>query len=766
MFNGGTDVVKLSTAGMNQLYRVCWVVILGAAIGILSIALLPWARAGTVPPSSGLSAGRMIWIGGFGTHLQSRWTAERHARIDVIAMDGHHACRLHFNGKHNNLWSLHSKAFNLTHGPGEKLPGNRARIVWSWQPAGLQSRNKHSQGAVLQVAFFSGAPTANGHQTGRFLGQFSASTGLSFINQGKTVANTALRRHSTSYHVPSRAKSMVVAVGASPHVTGAVILGAIKVGYAGPSLRQSVTLPTIPRPYPTVQPKMPPPARTLWVADVSHEPSDVQRLLVTLQGLVNRHKPQIYLIWTHSDWFWLRELKRQHSITGWRVIKHPLSLVAHFKSFIKGAVVPDPAIFDSPDIACDIGAIDDLLVATPQLARRLHLPVRVDLRGKFSNDAAALRYLRKKLLPKMNPYLMCCLDPAILGRGGVDQLIAAKGPIFWVTGRSAQQLPGADMYAEKSQIKKLLAQTPFGAVVRGFWWCGPGSGLGEGPGVALASQYGKLTVVSDYTRNFSVFSGVRLSSLRQTFLPAPRYNQHKVYIALTVSDGDNLCTWQSYFRRWFQSPYLGKFAISWGMGPTLIDVAPTIARWYFRHARPNNEFLCDVSGVGYFYPPVWARRLSDRRQAFNRVYRWTWRYMKRLDMPTLRLFLGSARGQAQERRVIAAVGRAMPQLSFLMPDYGYSGEKRYSQLTYTLPTGQSVFRAATNSSFGPHWTVHDMVRQIHHWVGHRRSAFLNVFVWNWGASMRKLYQLTKTLGPRYVEVTPTQLNTLYRDARR
>ena len=536
--------------------------------------------------------------------------------------------------------------------------------------------------------------------------------------------------------------------------------------YAGKTQKHFVTLPDITRSYPTVQPKMPEPAKTLLVADISREPPHVQRLLVTLQGLVNRSRPRIYLIWKRSDWFWLRQLKQQHSINGWRVIKNPLSLVRIFRSSIRGAVVPDPAIFDSPDIACDIGAVDRLVVATPRLARALHLPIKVDLRGKFADDAAALRYLRIKMLPHMNPYLMCCLNPKILSRGGVDQLIAAKGPIFWVTGRAAQQEPGADMNAEKRQIEKLLAETPFGAVIRGFWWCGPGSGLGEGPGVALASKYGKITVVSDYVRNFSVFSGVPLSHLRQTFLPAPRFNPHKIYIALTISDGDNLCTWQSYFRHWFQSPYHGKFAVGWGMGPTMIDVAPTLARWYFQHAKPHDEFLCDVSGVGYFYPPVWAGRLADRRAAFKRIYRWTYRYMRRMDMPTLRLFLGSARGQAQERRVIAEVGAAMPQVQFLMPDYGYSGEKRYDQLTYTLPTGQAVFRASTNSSFGSHWKVRDMVRQIHHWVGDRRSAFLNVFVWCWGGSMHKLYNLLHALGPRYVDVTPTQLNILYREANR
>lgn len=706
----------------------------------------------------------LVADGNFSSSGRRLWTPAPHAHVQFAVADRRSLCRLTFTGRHNSLWALHTRAFNLATGSGALLPGHRAEIQWSWALSNLSSGNPHSQGGVLQVAFFSGLPDGRGDQTGRFLGQFAASTGLGNTSTTSVRSGDSLREHHTTCYVPRRARSMVIAIGGRPGVVGTLIMGGVRVSYGGPSRKTSIILPQIKRAYPTVQPKMPPPAKTLLVADVRGEPPHVQRLLVTLQGLVNRAKPRIYLIWNRSDWFWLNQLKRQHSIDGWKVVKHPLTLVQQFRRSIHGAVVPDPRIFDSPDIACDIGAIDDLVVATPRLARQLHLPVKVNLRGRFHNDAEALRYLRVKLLPRMNPYLMCCLDPKILGRGGVDQIIAAKGPIFWVTGRSAQQRPGADMYAEKRQIEKLLADTPFGAVVRGFWWCGPGQGLGEGPGVALGSQYGKITVVSDYTRNFSVFSGVPLARLTQHFAPAPRFNPRKIYIALTISDGDNLCTWQTYFRRWFTSRYNGKFAVCWGMGPTIIDVAPTLARWYFQHAKPNDEFLCDVSGIGYFYPPVWARRLADRQAAFRRVYRWTYRYMRRLDMPTLRLFLGSARGQAQEKRVIAEVGSAIPQLRFLMPDYGYSGEKRYRQLTYTLPDGQDVFRAATNSSFGSSWTVQDMVHQIHHWVGNRRSAFLNVFVWNWGASMHKLYRLVHALGPRYVDVTPTQLDRLYREA--
>ena len=54
--------------------------------------------------------------------------------------------------------------------------------------------------------------------------------------------------------------------------------------------------PTAPRPYPTFQPKMPPPARHLYVADVRASTPDERILLLSLQGLVNRTQPRIYLI--------------------------------------------------------------------------------------------------------------------------------------------------------------------------------------------------------------------------------------------------------------------------------------------------------------------------------------------------------------------------------------------------------------------------------------------------------------------------------------
>lgn len=520
-----------------------------------------------------------------------------------------------------------------------------------------------------------------------------------------------------------------------------------------PTVYADLVLPTPKRPYPTFQPKMPPPARHLYVADLRRLSPAERLLLLSLQGLVNRAQPRIYLIQGADDPFWLAEMQRQGQTDAPIPVADPLTLVRTFQSSFKGAVIPDPNVYVTPAVAASVAGADDLVIATPELAARLQIPIKNDLRGKFADDAAALRYVRTTLWPRLNPWVSLCLDPNLLDTGAVDQIIAARGATFWITGPKAQGLPGANMSAEIAEVKAMLAQMPLYAVVRGFWWHGDGIGLEEGAGVSLGSRFGKVTVVSDYVANMSVFSGVPMPALKQRPVPAPpALDKGKVYLALTMSDGDNLAPWRGYFRRYFDDPLHGTFPVGWGMGPTLLDVAPTWARWYYERAGPNDEFLCDVSGVGYMYPPDFAANLKDRRGATRGFYDWTQTYMDRMDMKTLRLMNVDA-------PAIAQVGRDMPGVKFLMPDYGFQGEKTYPEFTYTLPTGQPAFRAIM---YGP--GPQSLADQIRSRVGAQRPAFINAFVWNWGSSLSDLKKMLDILGPDYVPVTPSQLNALYEQA--
>ncbi len=504
-------------------------------------------------------------------------------------------------------------------------------------------------------------------------------------------------------------------------------------------------------PYATLQPKTPSPAHRLYVADTRFLSPDQKLLLASLQGLVNRTQPRIYLVADADDAFWLAELQRR----GWtgepiRVAK-PLSLLTKFRGAFRGAVVADPKVYVSPCIAVDYAGADNLVIATPALAHQLHLPILQDLRGRFTNDAAALRFARKSLMPRLNSRLMLCIDPPLLGLQ-VDDVIAARGIAFWVTGPKAQSLPGANGAAERQELIKAFARAPLDGIVRGYWWHGDRMGLDEGPGVTLASQYGKITTVSDYVENFSVLSGYRLSALKQKPQSPPiALDRSKVYVAITISDGDNLCPWRGVFRKYFNDPLHGAFPVGWGMGPTLVDVAPVQAQWYYDHARPTDEFMCDVSGAGYINPAQWGAALADHDEAMRSFWAWTNRYMRRMDMKTVRIMY------VRSPEIASAMAH-LPGVSFVMPDYNYQKEAAYSDLTYSLPTGQAVFRAATG---GP---ANSMAGQIRQRVGSARPAFLNVVIAPWGMKMAELKKMLDDLGPEYVAVTPSELNRLYREA--
>ncbi len=515
----------------------------------------------------------------------------------------------------------------------------------------------------------------------------------------------------------------------------------------------TVTLPVVARPYATMQPTRAPIAKHLYVAYAGRLSHDQQLLLASLQGIVNRTQPQIYIVWNGSDAFWLDQMI-SHKQTGTPiVVSDPMDLVNIFRSSITGAVISDPSVYESPCVAVDIAGLKNEVIATPDLAASLNIPIVTDLRGKFKDDADALRYARITLVPQMNQYLCLCIDPSILG-SQVDDVIAAKGFCFWITGPKAQKLPGANEDAEMTEVKAQLAALPLGTIVRGFWWHGDGVGVDEGPGVELASDYGKITTVSDYVANYSVTSGIKIKRLKQTHqLTTPALDRSKVYVAIAVSDGDNFCPWRDYFKQYFADPLHGTFPIAWGMGPTLIDVAPNEAQWYYEHATQNDEFICDVSGVGYMYPPKFGTALSDRSSAMSTFYSWTTDYMKRMNMHTLRLM-------DIDTPTIAEVGKDLPEIKFLMPDYGWSGEgDHYNEYTYTLPTHQPVFRAITTSA-GPD----DMAAQIVRRVGSVRPAFINVFIINWSLKLSDMKHMLDVLGPNYVAVTPSQLNDLYREA--
>lgn len=77
--------------------------------------------------------------------------------------------------------------------------------------------------------------------------------------------------------------------------------------------------------------------------------------------------------------------------------------------------------------------------------------------------------------------------------------------------------------------------------------------------------------------------------------------------------------------------------------------------------------------------------------------------------------------------------------------------------------------AADLEAVGLHTDLLDaeaLADQIRTRIGKPRPAFMNLFVAFWGADMSKLKKTLGLLGPQYLAVTPSHLNTLYRASAR
>ncbi|HET6384559.1 MAG TPA: GxGYxYP domain-containing protein, partial [Armatimonadota bacterium] len=326
-----------------------------------------------------------------------------------------------------------------------------------------------------------------------------------------------------------------------------------------PPAPHDLPLPTEHRPYSTFFPVSPPLARHLLVADVQHLNNDDRLLLTSLQGLVNRRQPRIFLLFGPGDATWLHWMQQEGDTGAPVMVLNPMSLVRRFRSEFHGAVIPDPALYIGVDIAADVSGADSLLIANPAQVHQYGLTVKADLRGRFHSDAGALSWVADHLYPHLNHFLMMVAHPDLAYNGSFDYMIQHKGIIFWISGSKDGVGPGRDPLAEQQVMERLFARMPVNIPVRGFWWHGNGVGIGEGPGVTLGSRFGKVTVVSDGMTNISVHSGIRAASLKQPkHAPPPPLDRSKVYYTFTMSDGDNLDTHFGYFMSYVLNPLHGK----------------------------------------------------------------------------------------------------------------------------------------------------------------------------------------------------------------
>lgn len=501
------------------------------------------------------------------------------------------------------------------------------------------------------------------------------------------------------------------------------------------------------------------PAKDLLVVDSRKMPHDWQRVMMGVQGLVNRQQPRIYTItFGEPDNRWLREMVARKQVRAFRTVTNPREVVAKYRSAVKGAVIPDPNVPGSVNVAYMLSSLENGVVATPAIARELKLPVLNDLRGKFKTNTDAITWSFNNLWPRLNHSVISITKSNVLMPR--DYLVQHKVFTFWITGPVDGAHPAADPTAEARAMEKILAKMPVNIPCLGYPYAGENVGIQENPGVGLLSQFGKYLIATDMNPNLSVLSGIRVAGYRQKHPKAPKLDRSKVYLSFIVSDGDNLQVWSNTsFPNMWKSPARGEIPVGWTVSSSADLLIPGVMDYFYRHATPNDAFLNAVSGAGYMYPDQYATRFApaSRMRVFDGFLSQTAAGMKAMDLSALWLM------GITDDHLLARYAEKIPNVSALFPDYGRR-VTTYREATYPTVNNVPVFHAANNWGTGgpPKERIAEVVNNIRAITPKSRPAFLHVFVTNWGGSIPLMKEVLKQLGPGYVAVRPDHLGELYR----
>jgi GxGYxYP putative glycoside hydrolase C-terminal domain/GxGYxYP_N second domain/GxGYxYP third domain/GxGYxYP_N 1st domain len=504
----------------------------------------------------------------------------------------------------------------------------------------------------------------------------------------------------------------------------------------------------------------------LDVYDIRGASSDTQLSTTTMTGVINRQKPQVYLLSSGDAAFWLQEVFAQipHDVspaTGNAALD---AMLNSYASSIRGMIIYDPNSIDSINIATMLAGQRDGIVVSPTQAVALQapphqLPVIADLRTyQWKNRIQAYTWAEQNLLKNSAPDLIAGLDPKISGALR-SFLVATRTFIYWLDASKCIPDIFNGWISECGLMKRILGAFPAGTTHLGWF-------VDEPHGVQLTSNAAMPVLASDFFENLEVWTSVQnVPGIQQPqtvnvgtglapvlsptpVLDAPATNLNvvenvspaapKAYVSFTISDGDNLQYDQHRMAALWKDPVRGTIPIGWTISPSLVQTAPSLAAYYMGTASPNDELIAGPSGVGYMFPSDWPQA---QLPAFLQL---TGESMQAMKLNVLEV-LDSGSSQA-----FVNPGLQTAYVDVLTP-FGLKGILSGSGQT------QSNWKNVSGVTVLQNLGLADSVSKTVSLVKNASARYLNVYVMAWSMTPSDLKQVVQQLGNEYEVVTPGRL---------
>src|SRR5882757_2721579 len=292
-----------------------------------------------------------------------------------------------------------------------------------------------------------------------------------------------------------------------------------------------------------VLPRFATPAR-LTVCDITALSANEQLLAISLQGLVNRVRPEIYLLNTAGEGAatWLPSVGVPYG--------SPVdmgTLIASYRDQARGAVVWDPGLPATVNLATTLAGLDNLVVTSAEVAAQYGFTVVTDLRGRFTDELQAYQWAGQELWPRTAKRMVVNLNTTITGYLR-DYAVANAALTVWLDHSNSDHL---------ALIEQLATELPFNAP-----WIGWLRG-GESPTVETLSNREVHVLAADRMTNLTVHSGASAYVNRTPYRAPASTFENKVYVTVTYSDGDNLQYAQHRMRISWDDPARGSVPINW-----------------------------------------------------------------------------------------------------------------------------------------------------------------------------------------------------------
>ncbi|MFI9719753.1 GxGYxYP domain-containing protein [Streptomyces sp. NPDC052396] len=529
------------------------------------------------------------------------------------------------------------------------------------------------------------------------------------------------RRHFCRAALGAGAALVPLAATGAPAATRATEAGATAARPArAASWPQDQALPTLPEPY------------RLDVCEVDGLSVDERLLLSTLQGVTARRRPCLYLSapFEEGRHTWLRELEVPYA-----PVNGLATLVRRYRSEIRGAIVTDPAVPATRNVATTLAGLENAVAATAGLASRLGLPVVKDLRGRFKDATSAYAWAARELWPRCTHRMLVAVDPQRNAENLRDYAVAHRAFVLWADPTRAK---------EAALLTSLLRGMPDNSPFLGWF---PNDR--ENAGTELASRHGAYVVAADYINNLTVFAGAQRRYASRQPAAAPPRLRRRIYVTFTFTEGDNLQYNQHRLRKLWDDPARGQVPLNWSVSPLAADAASLFLSYYQRTATRHDLLVAGPSGLGYAYPDDWpAGKLSH----FTRQ---TGAYMRDTGLPAL-----CALNRAHGRDINLSAGT----LAAYARDVRPAGIWQHwtSHFGTALSSGMPVSTARLVADV--HGARQVLAKAAQGWKG-TAPLFLTIGVLAWTLTPGDVAEIAQGLDERFTVVRGDQFFELIRQAR-